>query len=125
MKLSWKEYEDYYTAQHSRDCLYVFRRGNTPLYIGRAKRFGGAKGRYAYGYRYLVEALLESGCRLYVAALDSEAIEQIVDCERSLIKKYRRYLVNKRTPEPRTEIKGLCLPWKVRGDVPRQGHTKK
>ena len=125
MKLSWNEYKDYDTAKDCQNCLYVFRKGKKPIYIGKAKQFGGAKGRYAYGYRYLVEALLESGCKLYIAVLDSKAAKNIDDYERSLIKKYRKHLVNKKYQKPKREINNLELSWRVSNNAAQQGRAKK
>ena len=113
MNLPWKEYKSYEKAKDCQDCLYIFRKDDVPLYIGRAKKFGGPDGRYAYGYRYLVEALLESGCRLYIAELSGAQAERRHDYERTLIENYREYLVNKRIQEPQARAKGLRLPWRV------------
>jgi hypothetical protein len=112
-KLDWKRYIDYEKAKDCQCCIYVFRRDNTPLYIGKAKRFGGPKGRYAYGYRYVVQALIESNCRLYIAELKGKAKGDIDNYERSLIQSYKKYLVNKKIPKPSKKILGLKLPWRV------------
>lgn len=125
MKLSWEEYRNYDTAKNCQNCLYLFSKGKKPIYIGKAKQFGGAKGRYAFGYRYLVEALLKSGCKLHVAVLGEEASKNIDDYERSLIKKFRMHLVNKKYQEPKREIKNLELPWHVSNNAAQQGRAKK
>ena len=110
MKLPWQEYRSYEQAKDCKNCVYVFKKGNTPLYIGKAKQFGGRKGRYAYGYGYLVEALLKSGCKLHIATLDKKTANDIENCERSLIKKYSEHLLNKKYYKPKREIEGLELP---------------
>jgi hypothetical protein len=112
-KILWKEYKSYQTAMNCTNCLYVFRKNGKPLYIGKAKKFGGPRGRYAYGYRYLIEALLKSGCKLYIAKINSRSSKFLDNCERTLIKKYRNHLVNKKNQEPKKEIVGIRLPWRV------------
>ncbi len=111
--INWKEFDCYEAAKDCRLCLYVFRKHKKPLYIGKAKQFGGPTGRYAYGYRYLVDALIKSGCRLYIAELSTHAWKRVDNYENTLICKYRWYLVNKRKSESLSQIKGLSLPWKI------------
>lgn len=83
--VKWKQYKTYESAETVKRCLYVFKKGGRYLYIGKAKQFGGKSGRYAYGYRYLVDALLESGAKLYLAELTLTQWESVKDYENTLI----------------------------------------
>lgn len=83
--IKWKRYSDYEEAASALKCLYVFKNGTKYLYIGKAKRFGGASGRYAHGYRYLVDALLKSGAELHIATLSDKQWLSVRDYENTLL----------------------------------------
>lgn len=85
ISLKWISCKDYGAAKDHIQCLYVFTRGSTVIYVGKAKRFGGSSGRYAYGYRYLIECLLESKHSLWIAPLEDTQWKRINDYEQSLI----------------------------------------
>lgn len=95
----WKRYETYESAENITKCLYLFKKRHRYLYIGKAKQFGGKSGRYAYGYRYLIDALLQSGVRLYLAKLTKQQWKNVKDYENSLISsnKGRKAVNRKRT----------------------------
>ena len=67
--------KSYNEAKDYKQCVYVFKKYNMYIYIGKATQFGGATGRYAYGYSYLIEAMIKSGATLHVAELDDEQWE--------------------------------------------------
>ena len=56
--LEWRKFNHYDEAKDCQKCLYAFVCDKEFLYIGRAKKFGGAGARYANGYSYLIDALI-------------------------------------------------------------------
>jgi hypothetical protein len=81
------------------------------LYIGKAKQFGGPSGRYAHGYRYLVDALLKSGTTLHIAMLNDKQWLSIRDFENTLIQSAKgKHAVNKRRLSDFNVIDGLNGP---------------
>ena len=98
MKVSpWILCKTYEEAEDLSRCLYVFCKNNVPVYVGRAKIFGGKKGRYSYGFRYLIDLLLQSEYKLYVAELTIPQYSKIRDYEDTLIYKFDSdKLVNRR-----------------------------
>jgi hypothetical protein len=109
--VKWKNYSDYEEAASAVTCLYVFKKGVKYLYIGKAKRFGGASGRYAHGYRYLVDALLKSGAKLYIAKLSDKQWLSVRDYENTLLgTPIGQKTVNIRRPKNFNLIHGLNGP---------------
>lgn len=109
--LEWKLYESYEAAEKVQNCLYVFKKGHQYLYIGKAKQFGGKAGRYAYGYRYLVDALLESGAKLYLAKLSANQWSSVRDYENTLISSTKgQKAVNRRRVKYFILVQGLSGP---------------
>src|SRR5205823_11436681 len=86
LRLDWRRCASYKDAQDLEQCVYAFRKGNDILYVGKARRFGGSSGRYAFGYRYLINALLAANYKLYVAPLADEHWDRVIDIEQTLIK---------------------------------------
>ena len=116
--IKWEEYETYEDAKNVRECLYVFKKAHRYLYVGKAKQFGGKSGRYAYGYRYLVDALLETGAKLYLAKLNSKQWATVKDYENTLISSVKgKKAVNRRRINNFKTIKGLKGPYKTNSKV--------
>jgi hypothetical protein len=118
MRLTWSKIADCDATKNASRVLYVWARGGRVRYVGRAKNFGGAGGRYAFGYQYLVHLLLESRFTLYISQnLSPQQWAKVEDIERTLIKtfeKERQNLENKRRPEPRNKIRlSFGRPWKI------------
>ena len=110
-EIEWSQYKTYKEAKNIRQCLYVFKKGHTYLYIGKAKQFGGKNGRYAYGYKYLVTALLESGVRLFIATLTEKQWENVRDYENTLLNTTKgAKAVNKKRTKNYKEIEGMKGP---------------
>jgi hypothetical protein len=109
--VTWKKYSDYSKAANVQSCLYVFKKGHIYLYIGKAKQFGGASGRYAHGYRYLVDALLKSGAKLYIAKLGANQWLSVRDYENTLLNTPKGLkAVNRSRPKNFNWIHGLNRP---------------
>ena len=90
--------------------MYVFKRDHYYLYIGKAKKFGGAKGRYAYGYRYLVDSLLESGVKLWILELGAHW-KSVNNLENTLIHSAKgKNAVNRRRTTNFKEVEWLVGP---------------
>ena len=106
--VTWKQCNAYEEAENVTKCLYVFKKGDSYLYIGKAKRFGGPSGRYAYGYRYLVDALLASGATLFLAKLTEEQWESVKDYENTLISSCKgKKALNRQRVKSFKQIQGL------------------
>lgn len=109
--VTWTKYGTYAKAASAQKCLYVFKKGHEYLYIGKAKQFGGKSGRYAYGYRYLVEALLMSGAKLHIAKLNDNQWLSVHDYENTLLNTPRgKRAVNRCRTEEFNLIDGLSGP---------------
>jgi hypothetical protein len=109
--VTWKKYSDYLKAANVQTCLYVFKKGHIYLYIGKATQFGGASGRYAHGYRYLVDALLKSGAKLHIAKLSAKQWLSVRDYENTLLNTPKgKKAVNIRPPKNFNVIHGLNGP---------------
>lgn len=109
--VTWKRYRTYNGAENVKNCLYVFKKGHRYLYIGKAKQFGGSSGRYAYGYRYLVDALLESGTKLFLAELTVRQWQSVKDYENTLISSAKgQQAVNRQRVQSFNKIQGLKGP---------------
>jgi len=109
--LTWAKYSTYGAAENAKRCLYVFKKGHAYLYIGKAKQFGGTRGRYAYGYRYLVEALLKANVTLYIALLSDQQWAAVKDYENTLINSAKgRMAVNRRRVKNFRTVAGLRGP---------------
>jgi hypothetical protein len=65
-KLTWYRIRSYEKAKPYVNCVYLVSRKRKPVYIGRAKQFAGPSGRYAGGYRYLLDELLTAGISLHI-----------------------------------------------------------
>lgn len=63
----------------------MFKKGNSYIYVGKAKKFGGKSGRYTYGYRYLVDSLLKTGAELWVLRLNPRQWDRIRDFENTVL----------------------------------------
>jgi hypothetical protein len=109
--VQWRQYKTYESAENVNKCLYVFKSGHRYLYIGKAKQFGGKAGRYAYGYRYLVDALLESGTKLFIAKLTNRQWKSVRDYENTLLNSTRgQKAVNRQRVKNFNIINGLKGP---------------
>jgi hypothetical protein len=109
--VAWKKYNTYADASIAEKCLYVFKKGHRYLYVGKAKKFGGKSGRYAHGYGYLVDALLESGAKLHIATLNKKQWHAVRHYENTLISSAKGKLaVNKRRIKTFDSVKGLKGP---------------
>jgi hypothetical protein len=116
MKLAWSRIVNCDSAQDFSKVLYIWARSGHVRYIGKAKSFGGPRGRYAFGYQYLARLLLESGFRLYVSSLSPRQWKQVENIERTLIAKLETpKLENRRRPEPKKKVTlTFDQPWKNR-----------
>jgi hypothetical protein len=117
MRLTWSKIADCDATKTASNVLYVWTRRGQVRYVGKAKNFGGAGGRYAFGYQYLVRLLLESRFTLYISQnLSPQQWAKVEDIERTLTKTLegeRQKLENRRRPEPRSKIKlSFGRPWK-------------
>ncbi len=81
------------------------------MYVGKAKKFGGANGRYATGYRHLVDSLFESGACVYIAKLNKVQWKQVRDYENTLMSNKKDLKsVNILRVKDFTKVKGLRGP---------------
>lgn len=91
MRLRWHKISTHAEADSAHHVLYLFVGKGIVKYVGRAKQLGGSKGRYAHGYRYLIDLLWDCGLELYVSqSLGKAQWDNIVDIERSLIAHFDR-----------------------------------
>jgi hypothetical protein len=112
LALAWRECTSYKDAQDVKQCVYAFRVGDDILYVGKARKFGGPSGRYAFGYRYLIDALLAAGHKLYVAPLADEQWDSVIDIEQTLIKAWDPITDQKRRDTIAITV-DCTLPWKI------------
>ena len=109
----WIRVSSYEEARKFEGCVYVLKKNGRPIYVGKAKRFGGSGGRYAHGYSYLLDELLASRrYSLHLLRL-SDYSNEAGDYEGTLISKAKGAgydLRNARIPANFERIKYLRLP---------------
>lgn len=113
--VTWECVTDYAATRDIHHCLYVLYNANPlfenrPYYIGKAKRLGGvAKSRYNPGYGYLIDGLLLSGFKLFVARLSPSHFEKA--------EHYEEYLIKEWNPI-RNRRRGRFVPWPIEANRP-------
>jgi hypothetical protein len=115
MKLRWERITDCTRTRDAFHVVYVWARNGHVRYVGKAKNFGGAGGRYAFGYQYLARLLLEGGFRLYISkSLTPAQWRRINDIEGTLMERLdSAKLENKRHPKIRQQIAlDFDRPWR-------------
>ena len=111
----WECVSNYAATRDIHHCLYVLYNANPsfenrPYYIGKAKRLGGvAKSRYNPGYGYLIDGLLLSGFKLFVARLSPTHFEKA--------EHYEEYLIQEWNPI-RNRRRGRFVPWLIDANRP-------
>ena len=109
--LKWMKYTSYEDAKDITECIYVFAKGKKYLYVGRAKQFGGSDGRYAVGYRHLLDSLFKSGACVYIAKLSRAQWRKVRDYENTIMSnKNGLQAVNIERVSDFKKIKGLRGP---------------
>jgi hypothetical protein len=117
VKLRWRKITTHAEAEHALRVLYLFTKNSVVRYVGRAKQLEGTKGRYAHGYRYLIDLLWDCDFELYVSqSLSKVQWENIVNIERSLIALFDRPQLKNRNFAKANELIEFQFiePWKRR-----------
>lgn len=82
--LVWKRFLTYAAAAKLENVVYLFEWNGIAHYIGIATDF---QERYRYGYRHLIEGILQNGGRLYIATYNIRCGREIIESE--LIRKLK------------------------------------